>query len=124
MIIFALMFATQAPTALTEKQQNDIACVAIIATTAEKQRMGVATPNVPDVGQSGKIWAGIVGNRITEESGLPRELIAIAMTEAAKAEFQRPSDAALVQKCAIQMSGEVANGSTFNPPLPKPVTSK
>jgi len=124
MIIFALTLAIQTPAALTDKQQNDIACVAIIATTAEKQRMGVATPNVPDVQQSGKIWAGIVGSRITEESGQPREVIAVAMTEAAKAEFQRPSEVAFVQKCFMQMSAEVATAAALNNPLPKPVTSK
>ncbi len=124
MIIFALMFALQTPAALTETQQNDIACVAIIATTAEKQRMGVSTPDVADVRQSGKMWAGIVGSRITQESGQPRELIAVAMTEAAKAEFQRPSAMATVQKCAMQMSTELANAAVQDLPLPKPVTSK
>nr|WP_315457495.1 hypothetical protein [uncultured Sphingorhabdus sp.] len=124
MIIIALMLALQTPTALTDTQQNDIACVAIIATTAERQRMGVATPNVPDVRQSGKIWTGIVGSRITEQSGQPRELVAVAMTEAAKAEFQQPSEMAAVQKCAMQMSTELANAAAQDLPLPKPVISK
>lgn len=124
MIIFALMLATPTPTALTDTQQQDIACVAIIATTAEKQRMRVAAPELPDVRQSGKVWAGIVGSRITQESGQPRELIAVAMTEAAKAEFQRPSETAAIQKCFMQMSVEVANAAAQDLPLPKPVTSK
>jgi len=124
MMIFAYALAAVTPTALNTDQQNDIACVAIIATTAEKQRLGVSTPNVPEVRQSGKVWAGIVGSRITRESGQPRELIAVAMTEAAKAEFQRPSEAAAVQKCAMQMSMEVANAAAQDLPLPKPVTSK
>ena len=124
MIILALMLATPAPTALTDAQQNDIACVAMIATTAEKQRMGVSTPKLLDVRQSGKVWAGIVGSRITDESGQPRELIAVAMTEAAKAEFQRPSETAAVQKCFMQMSMEIANAAAQELPLPKQVPSK
>lgn len=123
-MIFAYALAAVTPTALTTAQQNDLACVAIIATTAEKQRLGVSTPNVPEVGQSGKVWAGLVGSRITRESGQPRELIAVAMTEVAKAEFQRPSEPAVVQKCAMQMSAEVANAIALDTPLPKPVTSK
>jgi hypothetical protein len=124
MILVALMLVTQTPAALTEAQQNDVACVAMIATTAEKQRKGVSAPELPDVRQSGKIWAGIVGSRITQESGQPRELIAVAMTEAAKAEFQRPSETAAVQKCFMQMSMEIANAAAQELPLPKQVPSK
>lgn len=122
----AIALAT--PVALTAPQQQDIACVAILATTAEKQRLGAPLPdNMPnaiELQQSGKIWAGMVGSRITEASGQPRELIAVAMTEAAKAEFQRPSDAATVGKCAVQMRTEIANAQALDAPLPKPVTSK
>jgi hypothetical protein len=91
---------------------------------AERQRLGTAPSDVPDVGQSGKRWAGIVGSRITEQSGQPRELVAVAMAEAAKAEFQRPSDSATIHKCAMQMSQELATADISDQPLPKPVTSK
>ena len=124
MIFLIPAIALATPVALTNTHQNDIACVAILATVAEKQRLGLSVPDIGDVQSSGKIWAGLVGSRITEESGQPRELVAVAMTEAAKAEFQRPSDAAAVQKCAMQMRTELANAQARDTPLPKPVTSK
>jgi hypothetical protein len=91
---------------------------------AEKQRTGTAPADAPDVRQSGKRWAGIVGNRVTTQSGQPRELVAVALSEAAKAEFQRPSDLARINACAVQMTAELASADSIDKPLPKPVTSK
>jgi hypothetical protein len=91
---------------------------------AEKQRTGTAPADAPDVRQSGKRWAGIVGNRVTTQSGQPRELVAVALSEAAKAEFQRPSDLARINACAVQMTAELARADSIDKPLPKPVTSK
>lgn len=124
MMIFAMALAATTPSALTEAQQGDIACVAVLATLAEKQRLGTAPSGAPDVRQSGKRWAGIVGSLITAQSGQPRELVAVAMAEAAKAEFQRPSDLARINSCAVQMNAELANADLIDKPLPKPVTSK
>jgi hypothetical protein len=125
MIFLAIALATTTPpSALTDAHQRDIACVAAIATLAERQRTGVAPPNVPDVRQSGKKWAGIVGSRITAQSGQPRELVAVAMAEAAKAEYQRPSELARVNVCTVQMEAELASADNIDKPLPKPVTSK
>lgn len=124
MIIFAYALAISTPSALTETHQSDIACVAILATLAERQRIGSAPSDLPNVGPSGKRWAGIVGSRITEQSGQPRELVAVAMAEAAKAEFERPSDTAQINKCALQMSAELATADVSDQPLPKPVKSK
>lgn len=123
MLLFAIVLATT-PSALTEAHQHDIACVAVLATLAEKQRTGTAPVDAPDVRQSGKKWAGIVGSRITAQSGQPRELVAVAMTEAAKAEFQRPSDLARITTCAVQMTAELASAEGIDMPLPKPVISK
>jgi len=124
MLFFAIALAAITPSALTDAHQGDIVCVAVIATLAEKQRTGIAPADAPDVRQSGKKWAGIVGNRITIQSGQPRELVAVAMAEAAKAEFQRPSDLARINYCAVQMTVELANADSINKPLPKPVISK
>ena len=124
MIFFAIALAAITPSALTDVHQGDIACVAVIATLAEKQRTGAAPTEAPDVRQSGKRWAGIVGNRITAQSGQPRELVAVAMAEAAKAEFQRPSDLARINACAVQMRAELASADSIDQPLPKPVTKK
>ena len=53
-----------------------------------------------------------------------RELVAVAMGEAAAAEFQRPSDPARINFCALQMLAELAATDTIDKPLPKPVKSK
>jgi hypothetical protein len=125
MLFFAIALAAATnPSALTDAHQGDIFCVAVLATLAEKQRTGTAPADAPDVRQSGKRWAGIVGNRITTQSGQPRELVAVAMAEAAKAEFQRPSDLGRINACAVQMTAELANADSIDKPLPKPVTSK
>lgn len=123
MIFFAIALVA-APSALTDAHQGDIACVAVLATLAEKQRTGTAPADAPDVRQSGKRWAGIVGNRVTTQSGQPRELVAVAMSEAAKAEFQRPSNLERINSCAVQMTAELASADSIDKPLPKPVTSK
>lgn len=119
-----MALAASPPSALTNQQQADIACVVALATLAEKQRLGSAPVAAPDLQQTGKRWAGIVGSRITEQSGQPRELVAVAMAEAAKAEFARPSDAAQISQCALQMTSELAQADMIEKPLPKPVTSK
>lgn len=121
MIILTIALAMSPPSALTESQQNDIACVAAVATLAEKQRLGTATANAPDIQSSGKRWVGIVGSRITGQSGLPREVVAVAMAEAANAEFQRPSDAKRLDACIVQMTAELASADAIDKPLPKPV---
>lgn len=124
MILFALTLAATTPAALTDAQQGDIACVVVLATLAEKQRLGTAPSGAPDVRQSGKRWAGIVGSRITAQSGQPRELVAFAMAEAAKSEFARPSDLARINTCAQQMSAELVTADMIANPLPKPVKIK
>lgn len=123
-MLLAMALATTTPSPLTDAHQDDIACVAVLATLAEKQRLGSAPLDAPDVRQQGKRWAGIVGSRITEQSGQPRELVAVAMAEAAKAEFQRPSNLARINMCVVQMTTELATADLVDQPLHKPVTSK
>ena len=124
MILFAFMLAATTPSALTDTQQGDIACVVVLATLAEKQRLGTAPREAADVQQSGKRWAGIVGSRITAQSGQPRELVAVAMAEAAKSEFARPSDLSRINTCTQQMAAELATADMIANPLPKPVKTK
>ena len=116
MLIFALALA--APTALTQTHQSDIACVVEIAVLANAQKRGAS--GGADVRADGRRWAGIVGDRITAESGQPRELVAIAMTEAAKARAGRPDDAAALTACKQQMTSELAADAAAAP-LPKPL---
>jgi hypothetical protein len=88
MLILALAIAVPVP--LTDTHQRDISCVVEIAVLAEAQRRGSASGG--DVQMSGRRWAGIVGDRIMTETGQPRELVAVAMTEAAKARAGRLPD--------------------------------
>jgi hypothetical protein len=117
MLIFALTLA--APVPLTETHQRDISCVVEIAVLAEEQRRGDLSGGA--VQMTGRRWAGIVGDRITAETGQPRELVAIAMTETAKARASRPDDAAALAACTQQMARELAIADAADAPLPKPV---
>ena len=119
MLIFAL--ALPAPAAFTEIHQRDIACVVEIAVLADEQKRGVV--GGPDVQASGKRWAGLVGARIVEETGQPREVVAFAMGEAAKARAARanPDD---IPSCINRMTAELAAANAVDAPLPKPVKAQ
>jgi hypothetical protein len=117
MLIFAL--ALVAPSALTEIHQRDISCVVEIAVQAEAQKRGSAQG--ADVQANGRRWAGIVGDRIMFESGQPRELVAVAINEAAKARAARPFDSSA---CIRQMTDELVIADPTNRPLPKPVKAQ
>ena len=122
MLIFALALA--APTPLTQTHQRDIACVVELAVVADGQKRGVTAGT--DVQANGRRWAGMVGARITLESGQPRELVAFAMTEAAKARQARTgdTDTVTVADCARQMAAELAMADAVNAPLPRPVKAQ
>lgn len=119
MLVLALAFA--APVALTESHQRDIACVVEIAVLADGQKRGVASG--ANVQASGKRWAGIVGERVMAETGLPRELVSFAMTEAAKARAARTNNIA-PSGCINQMNSELSAIDAANLPLPKPVRAQ
>lgn len=85
--IFALMLAPNPPVPINETQIRDIGCVAVIGIIAHEQRSGAeALARYADVRESGKRWAGIVGERVMQESGQPREVIAFAIKQAVEAE--------------------------------------
>ncbi len=120
MPIFAL--ALVAPSALTEIHQRDISCVVEIAVQAEAQKRGSAQG--ADVQANGRRWAGIVGDRIMFESGQPRELVAVAINEAAKARAARPFDSSALSACIRQMTDELVIADAASRPLPKPVKAQ
>lgn len=96
MLIFALALALAAPqpATMTDIQQRDIACVGVMGLIAADQRRKAEGYDLyPDVQERGKIWAGIVGDRVMEETGLPKEVVGLAMTEAAKGEQNRVATA-------------------------------
>lgn len=122
MLIFALLLAPAAPSSLSEVHQRDIACVVEIAVQADAQKRGIAGGT--DVQANGRRWAGIVGDRIVFETGQPREVVALAMQEAAQASVGKPRDGAVLDACTRQMLRELAAASAADQPLPKPVQSK
>lgn len=85
--IFALMLAPNPPIPISDLQMRDIGCVAVIGIVAHEQRSGAeAMASYADVREGGKRWAGIVGERVMEESGQPREVVAFAIKQAVEAE--------------------------------------
>jgi hypothetical protein len=103
MLIYALALAAEPvrttdfdPTPLTELHQRDIGCVAVIGIIAHEQREGTAALNdFPDVRETGKRWAGIVGDTVTFETGQPREVVAFAIQQAVQAEQAKAGKAAV-----------------------------
>ena len=120
MLVLALTLV--APSAFSETHQRDIVCVVEVAVLADSQKRDVAVGG--DVQASGKRWAGLVGSRIVEQSGQPRELVAFAMTEAAKARQTKPSDDAGLAICISQMNIELSATDEANAPLPKPIKAQ
>lgn len=116
MLIFALALVTPVP--LTDSHQRDIACVVEIAIIADEHKRGAQ--HAADLAIHGKRWAGLVGARIVQETGQPRELVAVAMMEAAKS---RAGQIAVNDKsaCIRQMTSELAMADAADAPLPKPV---
>lgn len=122
MLIYALALIAAEPTPLTDIHKRDIACVVEIAVIVEQQNRGSASTG--ELAQNGKRWAGIVGARIVEESGQPRELVAFAMNEAAKQRALNSSPVDAGASCMQQMRAELAAADAANMPLPKPEKTK
>lgn len=119
-----------APVPFTPTHQRDIACVAVMALHAQdRRRKAPGYDRFPDVQLRGKTWAGIVGDRIIDETGQPQELVGFAMTEAARAEQARlrvANEPASVEQerfneCLPLMEADLAADALVNKPLSKPL---
>jgi hypothetical protein len=117
------------PVIFTAEQQRDITCVAVLAMASAAQKRGDQMLELPaDLPLNGKRWTVMVGQRVMEQTGAPKELVAIAMTEAAKAEqaaLQSATDpkalvAERVNGCLPIMQTDLL----ANAPLPKPQLAK
>lgn len=90
-LLFSLSMATtDLPKPLTQEHQDKIACVAVLAIIASEQaRDAIGANQYPDVRETGRKWAGLVGDRVMFDTGQPQEVVAFAMKEAVKAEQAR-----------------------------------
>jgi hypothetical protein len=117
--IFALMLAPNPPLPLNETQMRDIACVATLA-LAVSERTDLAAP--------ARRWSGLVGQRVMDESGQPRELVATAMIESANAQAKLADSVEArgqrVAQCEAIMYGELAAVDATSAQLPEPVKSE
>lgn len=92
--IFALILAPNPPVPINELQIKDLGCVAVIGIAAHEQRSKQgALSNYPNLGEDGKRWAGIVGDRVMAATGQSREVVALAIQTAVKAEQDNASAA-------------------------------
>lgn len=103
------------PQPLSDLHMRDIGCVAIIALVADQQRRGMAGFAVyDDVNESGALFAANVGQRVTNESGQLREVIAFAIQESAREQLpllsaERSEDlSARMQTCLPIMQAQSA----------------
>jgi hypothetical protein len=130
---FALMQAA-APAAplpqttnMTEQHLRDLHCVAFFGVSASILRRGTTGYNLVDVRTDGPRWAGIVGERVMRDTGLPKEVVGFAINEAvpdAQRIFQLNNPDPMIQKtqaeCLPRMRGDLAAADAQNAPLPKP----
>jgi hypothetical protein len=70
------------PQPLTETHMRDIGCVATLGLVADEQRRGISSSlRFPDVQERGSKFAGIVGTRVMQETGQPKEVVASAISQ-------------------------------------------
>lgn len=116
------------PSPITEAHMADLGCVALLGLVADMQRRGAPSAgDYPDVRETGKLWAGLVGQRVMEETGQPRELVAMAIQQAVsdwQQEMQRAADAQALASRVDQCHGRMTADLAANQVLPKPETAK
>ncbi len=100
-----------------------------MAIVADEQKRGdIRYGQYPAAGMAGRKWAGIVGERVVNQSGQPAELIAFAMREAAANEqaamLAGANPAAVLEarytSCAPLMRTDL-EADLADAPLPMPV---
>jgi hypothetical protein len=134
--LFVLMIAAPQPApqgpGMTATHQRDLACVAFFGVAAAKQRQGISGYGmIPDVRTDGPRWAGIVGDRVMRETGLPKEVVGYAIQESVP-DAQRifmlhnpyPQIEPRVAQCAPIMRKDLAEADALSKPLPKPQRPK
>ncbi|MDE0933670.1 MAG: hypothetical protein OSA47_08695 [Novosphingopyxis baekryungensis] len=127
-LLLALLLQSAAPVAsIAPMQQRDIDCVASFGLIAFQQAQDApGADRLPAMAAPGKTYAGLVGTRLLEETGLPRDVIASAIAESARAQSAQAGledpMAFLGQRyaqCAPLMAAEIAAGGDLPLPVPQ-----
>ena len=112
---------------MTEQHRRDISCVAFFGVSAAIMRQGVVGYNLIDVRTDGPRWAGIVGERVMRDTGLPQEVVGYAISEAVpdaqrvfRAQNPDPVIKAREAECLPRMRADFAAADAQDAPLPKP----
>jgi hypothetical protein len=130
---FALMQAAASAalppqtTSMTEQHLRDIRCVAFFGVSASILRRGTTGYNLVDVRTDGPRWAGIVGERVMRDTGLPKEVVGFAINEAvpdAQRIFMLHNPHPMIERtqaeCLLGMRADLAAADAQNAPLPNP----
>ncbi|VAW01441.1 hypothetical protein MNBD_ALPHA04-716 [hydrothermal vent metagenome] len=104
------------PTALTEVHKRDLSCLAAFAIIASEQERNIPSAlEYPLLSERGRTYAGIVGQRVTQETGQTREQIHQAILDAIAAQQDKVKDTgdpdtvvqAVMTKCLSLLDVEV-----------------
>lgn len=128
--IFALALAqatsSSLPKPLTDVHKRDLSCVAALAIVASEQERGITSAfEYPLLEERGRAYAGLVGERVMQETGLTREqvreqiLTAVAQQQLKVKDVAEPQQVveAEMAKCLPLLEQEV-------PPKPKPTLNQ
>ncbi len=128
--LFALALAQSAtgdlPKPLTDIHKRDLSCVAALAIVASEQERGVESSFAyPLLEERGRTYAGLVGERVMQETGLIREQVREQILAAVAEQQRKVKDVAEPQqvvdaemaKCLPLLEEEV-------PPKPKPTVNQ
>lgn len=128
-LILAMLLQTAAPAAaITDDQQRDIDCVATFGLIAYEQSRGApGADRFRSIAEPGKTYAGLVGSRLIEESGLSRDVIGAAIAQSAQAQASAamaagdpmPFLAERYALCEPLLDAEIAAAGDLPLPTPK-----
>lgn len=127
-LMFLMLLQAATPSALTDIQQRDIDCVATFGLIAHQQQRGVVgVDRFRKLALPGKTYAGLVGSRLVEETGLSREVIAAAIAGSARAQagaaVEAGDPAAYLSErytvCEPLLDAEIAAGDDLPLPVPQ-----
>ncbi len=112
---------------MTDQHLRDLRCVAFFGVSASILRQGTTGYNLVDVRTDGPRWAGIVGDRVMRDTGLPKEVVGFAINEAVpnaqrifQLQYPLPMIKDIQGECLPRMRGDLAAADAQNAPLPKP----